>query len=159
MIAPNLQGISTYYHVVRQIIEDTGKRQMAVSGPDGTRSKIVKLHAKFQMLILNWSAEREGAPPIMPSTNIGDENFVFLNGTISGVLQSPNQALRPVYSQAGTYFYAVVTPFKMDGNFALGKLPWDNVQKDDVVIPDSYFSSDFIARQPTSDYFIISGGG
>lgn len=135
-------------HVVYNIEIDhshsTGLVACPVAGTDPQPASILRLHAPFELLAVNWTATRNGAPPVVPSHKsfLRNVNRMFLSGSRGGS-EKPTIGAH-IWSCAGVYLYSVAVPEGLDSDFPLAKVPWDNGQIGEFYIPAKYFDTQHI---------------
>ncbi|VTS00749.1 unnamed protein product [Gemmata massiliana] len=80
-------------------------------GPNGGKAKAVTVHGGQMTLEVDWVAMRTGAPPVLPTFESRDTNFVALNAavTLSNVELSPD-GVTAVHKVGGHYSYGVIDP-------------------------------------------------
>jgi hypothetical protein len=72
--APSAEDFTgqTTWDVTILYIASTGKLQVPVAGPEGSESRIVRVAATYGKKIMQWTATREGAMPIIPDPTPSD---------------------------------------------------------------------------------------
>jgi hypothetical protein len=101
---------------------------------------------------IDWSCERVGAIPDLPSPNLTDNNHVLLSVTIiPGHAELMGDGVTLKFKFSGTYIYGLKTPFPT--KLGLGLPPWINQNvKDQLCVGDQNFVSGIIDT-------CLNGGG
>lgn len=111
--------IDTHYET------DPGTIALPVYGPDGSASRIVRLHAAQTIKIVEWTAERVGAWPTLPHWDTENPNEVPIK-PVSIIPANPLLQYNGIrsYRVSGTYKYALKVPLAINTSFSTQfKLP------------------------------------
>jgi hypothetical protein len=141
----NLQGATTTgYAVEFEHFRSEGIEASPIAGPDPQNASLTRLHAPFEKLMVYWTATREGAPPILPSSKSFYQNYnrVLLRGGRRGVV-TPTLGGH-IWEAAGFFEFVVVGPEGLDSSFHLAKCPWEGTDVSDFYIPAQNFQAGII---------------
>ncbi|MBP3954966.1 hypothetical protein J8F10_37395 [Gemmata sp. G18] len=157
------------YELTSSYAFDTGVVMMPATGvgPNGKKAKAVTVHGGAMTLEVDWVAMRTGAPPVLPTFESKDPNFVPLRGgvTVSNVELSPDGVM-PVHKVAGHYSYGVIDPTIV--SLAAPIPPFLSPQLQDVSLSTTRNFSDEIlwagapvnrGQTPFTGDGILTGGG
>lgn len=124
----NAVGIWTDYYVVNRYETDKQVWMMPVTSPDGFQGNQVafcQLAAGTLLLICDWTGEKTGEPPSIPTSEPSDDNMILLNKHI----ESPMKELGAggaeediIYRLSGTYVYGFKNPSQ--ANKCFPQPPW-----------------------------------
>src|SRR5271154_1608085 len=111
---------------------NSGRMQMPVAGGASASVKqaceIIRTSAPFGGKVVEWVAEREGAPPDIPDPGPYDENTDLKSFEV--VCESPDMMAdftTQVYRAEGIYSYVFLTPITFtDAQFYMGASPADS---------------------------------
>lgn len=116
-----------------------------VAGAAPQHASMVRLHAPLETLSVYWTAVRQGAPPIVPSTRSYRQNLnrVFLGGSRIG--SCTPAMFGHFWVVSGNYEYLIVAPETLDSDFALARCPWETDQNlRDFYVPYQHFQEGII---------------
>lgn len=118
---------TTQYSIERYEWRDGGVMQapIAVNG-DPVPCAILRLHAPRELIAVAWSAERWGAPPIVPHPDTLEGNAIFLKGWRGAVAPKMSPELKgQIWFVEGVYIYAKRAPTGLASNLPTGRIPFD----------------------------------
>lgn len=82
-------------------------------GQNGNVASFPQVSGPVMMLVVNWTAQRQGVPPVLPTFLPLDNNFIPLDADITPMQVEPApDGLSMVYSTYGQYRYGIVDPSK-----------------------------------------------
>lgn len=138
----------TAYSINRSVSHMPGLMQVPSGGGTGADalSIFVRVHAPYEVEVVNWTAICEGGPPDIPSpvdaTLLGiGTNRVFLGSNIGAIVPHPvgGPVVKHVFSVAGTYYYGKKKAEGPIADIPLGKYPWEAQGLGDNFIPKENF--------------------
>ena len=104
----------TYCELRPRFHKDTGRVAMTEQR-EGGLTRVVKVRAASVRHVVEWSAERVGAPPEVPPEEHPDQNFALLESSwVPGVVDIGADGVTPIFSASGRYEYAVLDPSKLE---------------------------------------------
>ncbi len=81
----------------------------------GGLTRVIQVSAPSVRHVVEWSAERVGAPPEVPPEEHPDPNFTLLDSHwVPGVVDIGADGVTPIFTASGRYEYAVVDPSKLE---------------------------------------------
>lgn len=81
---------------------------------DGGLTRVIKVKGVSVGYVVEWAAERVGAPPEVPPEEHPDTNFQLLESSwVPGVMEIAPDGVTVIYTAAGRYAYAVLDPSKL----------------------------------------------
>jgi len=115
-----------------------------VAGSVPQNASLVRLHAPMEYLTVYFAGERQGAPPILPSSKSYFQNYnrvLIAGGRYGFVIPTFGGH---IWHVAGFFRYVVVGPEGLDSNFALAKMPWEGQAVTDFYVPADNFQAGMI---------------
>lgn len=106
-------GPYDWYQVEKVYEGDEGRALMPGTGvgPNPRAGKLVKVHGGSVWLTVNWTARRQGKPPILPSYPSKDPNLAEMGyRIIDENADFHGDPTKPIYTVSGQYRYAVIDP-------------------------------------------------
>ncbi len=120
------------------------------TGASAQACAIVRLHAPFESLIVNWEALKEGAAPLVPNPYLFDTNHVFASGTVSASVPIDQMGgSGHFWLVAGTYHYHMIAPTDLNSDMQIGVTPWESqITVDQSVMPSRNFINTLLELVP-----------
>lgn len=105
-----------HYKVESTYSFDSGKLQMPGTGvgPNANKSTFLTRTGQIATLQVVWTASRRGVPPVLPSFNTPDPNYVPMKASISPMEVEPSaDNINMKFTVSGAYVYGVEDPAKI----------------------------------------------
>lgn len=115
------QGSTQEYTVIRTDGRDEGIEQIPTADGD---CKLVRLHGPIEVVIVDWTAIRSGAAPIVPHPDAFEPNLVFLRGQQGKAVPMTKGDGGHSWMMTGQYVYAKKQAKGLDQDMPTGKVPW-----------------------------------
>lgn len=167
-VAPVQTG-PTYYRESNQDGRyewDPGVIQCPVAGPVGTPCELLRLHGGAAKRIVNWTAERVGAQPQVPSPLTQNPNEVTGHVMVMPCTPAFAPDGTPFYRLSGRYeYYLVVAPEIGTDRLSSGGVPYMNIANSSLDVQPNQFDvtlSDSSSSIPQGYGYIVEtepGGG
>lgn len=131
-------GVFTDYRIRSSYVFDPIIFQLPIASPNGFGGQFasfVQLAATVATLKVEWSAQCDQEPPIIPNPGLKDSGYVLLNRELDMDSLELNDAGEPSFGRSGTYYYGLK-------NAAAATLshpvpPYISVQSGSLVVLDS----------------------
>lgn len=124
----NETGIWTDYYVVNYYETDMHRYMMGVTSPSGFNGAsvaFVQLAAETLLLVCDWTGEKTGEPPAIPTSESANDNMILLDKHIeSGMkeLGAGGAEEDIIYRISGTYVYGFKNP--TEATMCFPQPPW-----------------------------------
>ena len=101
-------GVYDCYHCVSHYVDDPGVAVLPATHPDGV-AKVTRMHGGLTTLKAQWSVSRTGGLPVIPSTDSGDLNIVYVKGVVSPEMtELAPDGVTGRFTVSGSYEFAVL---------------------------------------------------
>lgn len=112
----------THCELRPRVVKDKG-RVARTEMRAGGLTRVIQVRAESVKYVVEWEADRVGAPPEIPPEEHPDGNFVLLESVWSpGTVDVGADGVTLIHSAAGRYEYAVVDPSLLEAGAAF--YPW-----------------------------------
>ncbi len=102
--------------------------------------EVIQTVAAYGRRIVQWTTQRQGAAPFVPSPFPNDYNQILLNATLDLDPPALSEDGQTKYVRAsGTYIYACLQPFWLLDNLNMGATPYDQTPAAVNVFSASFF--------------------
>jgi hypothetical protein len=126
---------------------DEGLIQSGVASADPQAACVfIRTHSPTWRLRVDWTVEREGLPPLAPSSKRNDENLFLLKRIYGNPTQVPVTNAVKVWRLSGCYIYGLQVPIDPETAGLPGvATPLLTDTQSELGYPPSSFTSDFLS--------------
>lgn len=109
--------------------------------------KALTLSAPTTNVVVEWTAERVGSPPVIPSRKHADPNLVLVRSQVEPAsVTIAADGVTPVFRVSGKYVYGALAPTGDTSTIFLGMVPYLQLQEPDLTLRPEHVGHGIIDR-------------